>query len=630
MRLLLLPLFVNATFLLAQDTIRVRSHQREIVVTDPATGVRSFPRTARFPTSATPLRQVLLSVTFACPDSLRCAEWDYLDHVRVNKPGSPNSVEIARMLTPYGGLFRGDWWFRWEVDVTDFAPLLRDSVEVTWVHSGFEPNNDRGWAVTLEFTCITGPPAAEVLAVHSLHDGRFAYGDAAAPFEQAVPPRTYTLNDRTRIARLRLQQTGHGMHADDGCAEFCRKWRELRWDGRVVDRRWLWRECGTNPLQPQAGTWIFDRGHWCPGELQQPDIVDVPVRGPGPHTVQLAMEPYVHDSSTAAWSIAAHLIELGQPRARHDAALARIIAPSDAPMDRPYNPVCAGARIALRNLGSDTLRSLDIRHGTADGMQLHRWSGALAFGDTAVVELEAPIVTTSTERFTVHVDRPNGHADAWPHDNVLTTTLRPVPTYPTPLVVQLLTNNEPRQNTLQVYAADGRVLLERGPESLDSARLYTDTLRLAEGCYTLQLTDTAGDGLEFWYNTGGGRGTLRLLDAEGRLLRRFESDHGSGITLHFRIAANAPQQRDTLPDVGLFPTRTPGPTVLDYFAAHEGHVGVFVFDQGDTLRFERDLGRLRQARVPLDLGALPQGRYAVVVRCDGREVQRRRLRIVRD
>lgn len=630
MRHLLLVLVLCGTSLVAQDTIRVRSHHHETVVTDPVSGVRSFPRTALFPAPSVALRQVTLSVTFACPDSLRCAEWDYLDHVRVGKPGSPYSVEIARMLTPYGGLFRGDWWFRWDVDVTDFSLLLRDSVEVTWVHSGYEPNNDRGWAVTLEFNCITGPPAAEVLAVHSLHDGRFNYGDATAPFEQAVPSRTRTLNERTRIARLRVHQTGHGMHADDGCAEFCRKWRELRWDGRVVDRRWLWRECGTNPLQPQAGTWIFDRGHWCPGELQQPDIVDVPVHGPGPHTMQLAMEPYVHDSSTASWSIAAHLIELAQPRARHDVALVRIIAPGDAPVDRRYNPVCAGARIALRNLGGDTLRSLEIRYGTATDPHLRRWSGALAFGDTAVVDLDGPFTATGPQQFTVRLERPNGQEDAWPYDNSMRSTLVPVPTYPAPLVVQLLTNNEPRHNTLQVFAADGRVLLEHRPERLDSARLYNDTLRLAEGCYTLQLTDTAGDGLEFWYNTGGGRGTLRLLDATGRLLRRFESDHGSGITHHFRIAANAPELRDTLPDVGLFPTRTPGPTVLDYFAAEEGAVGVFVFDQGDTLRFERDLGRLRQARVPLDLSALPAGRYAVVIRCDGREVQRRRLRIVRD
>lgn len=136
MRHLLLLSFLCGAAVHGQDTIRIRSHHRETVVTDPVQGVRSFPRTARFPSPGTPLRQVLLSVTFACPDSMRCAEWDYLDHVRVGKPGSPYTVEIARMLTPYGGLFRGDWWFRWEVDVTDFAPLLRDSVEVTWVHSG--------------------------------------------------------------------------------------------------------------------------------------------------------------------------------------------------------------------------------------------------------------------------------------------------------------------------------------------------------------------------------------------------------------------------------------------------------------------------------------------------------------
>ncbi len=38
--------------------------------------------------------------------------------------------ELARMLTPYGGAFAKSWQFGWEVDVTDFSLLLRDSVEI--------------------------------------------------------------------------------------------------------------------------------------------------------------------------------------------------------------------------------------------------------------------------------------------------------------------------------------------------------------------------------------------------------------------------------------------------------------------------------------------------------------------
>ena len=91
---------------------------------------------------------------------MRCADWDYLDFISIKRVGGQNGkvmdYEIARILTPYGGAFAKDWKFDWEIDVTDFSSLLRDSVEVEYYHSGYEPNHDRGWSVTLDFEIIKG------------------------------------------------------------------------------------------------------------------------------------------------------------------------------------------------------------------------------------------------------------------------------------------------------------------------------------------------------------------------------------------------------------------------------------------------------------------------------------------
>jgi hypothetical protein len=123
---------------------------------------------------------------------------------------------------------------------------------------------------------------------------------------------------------------------------------------------------------------------------------------------------------------------------------------------------------------------------------------------------------------------------------------------------------------------------------------------------------------------------LRLLDAGGGLLHRFESDHGHGITHHFRVVADAPMARDTVPDIGLFPTRTAGRTVLDYFADRPGSVTIQVFDPLGAMVEERDLGELRQERIVLDLTGLPPERYTLVALREGVEVFRRRLRIVQE
>jgi hypothetical protein len=102
------------------------------------------------------------------------------------------------------------------------------------------------------------------------------------------------------------------------------------------------------------------------------------------------------------------------------------------------------------------------------------------------------------------------------------------------------------------------------------------------------------------------------------------------VTHQFRVAADAPAQRDTVPDIGLFPTRTAGPTVLDYFADRPGAVHLRVLDPQAAVVLERDLGVLRQDHVALDLSALSPERYTVLVERDGVEVFRRRLRIVQD
>lgn len=121
---------------------------------------------------------------------------------------------------------------------------------------------------------------------------------------------------------------------------------------------------------------------------------------------------------------------------------------------------------------------------------------------------------------------------------------------------------------------------------------------------------------------------MRLLGVEGRLLRRSDSDHGSGITQHFRAAADAPLVRDTMPDIGLFPTRTTGRTVMDYFADRSGAVPLRVLHPQGTVVQQRELGVLWQDRVELDLTGLASDRYTVVVLRDGEEVFRRRLRVM--
>jgi len=90
----------------AQFKENIISHKQETIVTDPSKGENSYKRWATFPSKDKEIRQVLLNLTFECPSNMRCADWDYVDHIKVRPKNDTVSYEIARMLTPYGVDFR--------------------------------------------------------------------------------------------------------------------------------------------------------------------------------------------------------------------------------------------------------------------------------------------------------------------------------------------------------------------------------------------------------------------------------------------------------------------------------------------------------------------------------------------
>lgn len=624
-------LFLSCITTHAQDTLSVRLMDRDLVVTDPAQGVRQLRKTVKLPPAATPVRRILLTLTYACPESLHCGEWDYLDQVLVKPLHGNDTIELARMLTPYGGLFRQDWHFAWASDVSDLWPVLRDSVELIHVHHGYEPNNDRGWAVSLDLQYITGQAIAPVLGIGQLYRGSFAYGDSSKPIEKQLAPRELPALPGAEWLHIRAQQTGHGMNPSDDCGEFCAKQRSIYVDGHQVQRRALWKECASNPLSPQAGTWIFDRADWCPGEMQPPDRITVPLQpGKAEHVVDINMEPYTTDSSTAVTDLSAYAVQLGRATAAHDAMITEVLVPSDAPRHARMNATHDGPRIVIANAGSDTLRSLTIRYGSLGGaMRSFEWHGLLAFGASDTVNLPGPVDHGAGRKvFRAVLEKPNGKRDAWRADNSLRSTYAQVDVLPGTVVLQLRTNAQPKQNMIRLADASGKALVDRPLGSLRADTLYSDTLHLPPATYRLQLQDTAGDGLEFWYNTEGGSGYLRLLDSEGHLLKNFEGDCGNGLVYLFRTGDKPTVAPDTVPVIGLFPRRVNPRTVLDYFANEAAMLRMELIAADSTMVQEfRPNTPVKEARFTMDLSGNAPGRYAVRVLRNGQEVFRQRIRL---
>lgn len=611
----------------------VVSHNEVKVVTDPSKGSNSYPNWAVFPPSDVTYRKVILWISYACPDSLHCGEWDYIDAVYLRKSGgegaSPQNIELARMISPYGWRFDSEWVFDWHVDITDFANLLHDSVLIDFVHTGYEKNDDRGWKITLDFKITEGRPALEVLGMDTLWCGSFLYGDTAQPIEKQLHPIQFDPPDGAEIARLRIHQTGHGMDDSANCAEFCSKYRQVYFDDSLFGQRQLWRECGDNPLYPQSGTWIFDRANWCPGALVFPDWYDFSLTGKGPHSVDIAMEPYINPNKPSAnWQIYSYLFYCRAPWAEYDVSVEDIIAPSMESEYSRLNPICAEPTFVMKNQGSETLTSVTVRYGASlEYSKKYIWTGSLAPQATVTVRLPGTLpVPNDTSQFSVLLSGPNGHDDQYPEDNHLTSSPLDPPHYTNKIIVVLRTNGDSSQTGYRLRNTSGQTIFERPAGTLAARTTYRDTFDLEPNGYQFFVTDTGGDGLDFWFNVEGGYGYCRLLDINGRLIKSFGSDFGSNINHWFSVAPGVetiPPDED-LPIVQPFPPRNQGKFEVDLFFDKPTDAIVTIVTEDSTKTvLEQTLTQYKEGFLPIDISASPDGVYYLKVTADGETVSRR-------
>jgi len=612
--------------------IHITSHDQTFVITDPSKGYNSYPTWAVFPGTETDYRKIILNITYACPDTLHCGEWDYVDNIYINRinglRGDSVNIELARMISPYGWFFDSTWVFTWKVDISDYAILLRDSVEISFRHSGYENNTDRGWLVTLDFEIHEGPQVMECLGWDTLFQGNYPYGDSSDPIENWLTPKTISNRYKADIARLRIIQTGHGMDDFENCAEFCSKWRKISWNGQLVDQREIWRECSTNPLYPQAGTWIFDRAGWCPGEVVYPETFDLPLDNEK-NNLLIEMEPYINPNNPSAkYNISALVIYYKSPASKSDVTLQEIVSPDISDKYSRMNPICCDPKIIIKNNGSEPLNRVDVIYGLDNRhMQSYEWKGDLKSQMSTLVNLPGNLdYENGSGEFTVILKSPNGRKDEYPADNMLSSVAELPPVLPTQFILKFRTNNDSSHNACLVTNASGEYVVHHELGKLGKSKVYTDTLNLVPGCYNLYVSDTAGDGLDFWFHPEAGYGYVRLLDMNGHLIKSFGSDFGSEIRYAFvtREGAIAPESQEELPLVKAVPARNYGIFDLEIFNNDPADVNIHITNADSTkIILDQTIRAFKEGFLPFDITAHEDGIYRIYVEVDGKTVMKR-------
>jgi hypothetical protein len=446
-------------------------------------------------------------------------------------------IQIARYITPYGANLTSAWSNKWVFDITDYAPLLHDSIEISAFYSGWSD----GFTVTLDFEFIEGTPPRTPIRVEKLWSGYFPYGDPNNSIENYLTPRNVFIGPNEPNAILRVDITGHGFGGNQNCAEFCPKNYQVYLDQTYRYQKLVWKaDCGLNALYPQPGTWLYNRANWCPGDMVYwTDHELTPFMTSGDSlNINVDMDPFTNvNNSNPGYQFDGQLITFGTPNFSLDAELMTVLAPNNNPNYKRMNPVCKSPIVVIRNTGSTPLTSLQIVYGVAGaGTSTFNWIGNLPFLASDTVILPAPNWFGTSPVFTATIQNPNGQQDQLSDNNSLTVNYVAPPAYTNHIVFEVRTNNAAWQNSYWLEDENGNVIFSRS--GLSNATTYRDTVNLNIGCYIFRLTDSGGDGLSFWANNSG-TGYCRMKNGTtGIIFKSFQADFGSEIYQEFTSGYN--------------------------------------------------------------------------------------------
>jgi hypothetical protein len=626
----------------AGDTTVVPVFQNQVIITNPNTGSNPYHQWGVFPGQSVSYNKVLMYLTFECPNNMDCAEWDYLDPISIRRINGVNgdtlNWEIARFITPYGLYWTAGSSFKhgWYYDITDFASLLHDSVEIEYNHTGFE-GTSRGWKININFIIIEGTPEREIKNITRIYSGGYAYNSNT---ETNLSAQSVTFGSNTQEARIKIIQSGHGMDQPENCSEFCPKERWVKYDGNTVNQRIMWRECGFNSLFPQAGTWLYDRGNWCPGASVRYDDIDLHnVNAGSNHTFDIDMEA-VGAGSYGTQVITAYVIEYGASNYTTEVSLEGILAPSKEYEATRINPICAEPKIVIKNNGTNALTSLDIVYGVQGGVQsTYQWTGNLPYLGVDTVVITQPVNWTSGSNiFQVDLQNPNGSTDQFIHNNYGAGIFAdpPVLNYNT-IVIVFQTNNAPSENHYRFINLTTGTIVSQKTGFINPASTYRDTINLSSGhCYRFEFYDDGpppssnplnNDGLNWWANPSDGAGSVKFTMLTSPIpIKAFESDFGN--KFYFEFMCKFP----------LSITTTEGENISMIIAPNPSAEGIFNIDytlpdkQGILevynmigLKVAAEPVRQQYGQMKLNLQNLPKGMYIIKMTSANKLVQTQRI-----
>ena len=495
-----------------------------IVTTSPvlnADGSASYDTLVVLPTTKT-YRKIYLVYSLtshACAaGSTYCHQWDYIGNVTLKSPHG-DTVELDRIITPFAtsGWSRFPnppaWTEDYVFDVTEFAPLLKDSITINSALGVGSP----GYSIYTKFIFIEGTPDRNTMAIHRLYAHGGTYGSATNPIDNNFPVLSETAPAGTVSAAFRFILSGHGSDVNE-CCEFAEHYYDLYLNGSSIFRQYVWRDCGLGELYPQGGTWLYNRSNWCPGASVLPYYDALPgITAGSNYNVNVKFEPYTVASPSGNYDASASVVYYGGMNKTLDASIEDIIAPSSSQQHFRENPSNNLPIVHIHNSGSTAISSVSFQYGVVDSvLQSFTWSGSLAALADTTISLPAStslayMSATSQSGsfpFIIMITGVNGTPDQDQTNDTMRSQFIVAPNWPDTIAIKMLTSNlaadgnnlnaNPADASWYITNVNGDTILSR--TNTNYSTLYTDTISFPYSGFYQFTISTPGfcSGLHWW------------------------------------------------------------------------------------------------------------------------------------
>lgn len=526
----------------------------------------------------------------------------------------PSKYEIMSFVTPYGiNLDLGPEGKTWTFDMTDFAPILKGKKRMTMERGG-----QRQEDMDIKFLFYVGTPPRDVIDIESIWRTE-SRSYTAINNDSYFAPRELMMNPNASAFKIRSSITGHGQEG-----EFIPREHYVDINGGANEFSWdVWKECASNPVYPQGGTWIYDRAGWCPGmatDLQEFDISNLVSPGETA-TIDYGMETASGDSR---YIVSHQLVSYGEANFSLDARVLDVEAPSNKVEHARNNAICDQARITIQNTGSTTLTNAVIEFWTNDNShETYNWTGNLAFLEKETFDLPSSFnlwqdVSPTGNEFHVLIKNPNGGSDEYELNDRYTSTFDIPEVLPANFYVQFRTNSAGNESSYELIDYYGNTMFSRS--GMENNATYRDTFNLGTGCYKLIFKDSDDDGIDFWANSDG-NGSVRLKrEDNGNNLKTFEGDFGASLVYSFTVDFPLSyEELHNIPTVEVLPN-----PAKDFFVVKAKDIDTaqisLISSLGQKIKLPQTVN---QNSIHYDTQALSGGLYFLNIDYDGKRISKK-------